>query len=283
MKKNWMQSITLFLCAVLLVVTMMQGRRLNELRTYLNIELSKMETHLDRAISNVSDQVAWELEEAGKPIADFEVQPLYVDGENQNLEANIVLTLKQWSADTQVDVTIVAGTNTFITRLPVNVNGTCTGQMAFPLEEQTDVRLEAAVITGGITTRQELTAWTDLSGLLPLWCSGGSWSGPLVEPGLLTIGDLEICISNRENEDVQVAAPRFHIYRNGELVQELPGMRQTELEIPCQEGDIIEVHFLCEDGFGLTYEFYFQGWAIQNGEAVDHYADGWESPKLSWD
>lgn len=283
MKKNGMQIVTLVLCAVLLVVNIVQGRRLEALGASLDIELSKMETHLDRAITNVSERVAWELEEAGKPVADFEVQPLYVDTENQTLEANIVLTLKQWSADTQVDVTAVVGQYTFITRLPVTGNGMCSGQMAFPLNKDTEVRLEAAVITNGVTTRQELTAWTDISGLLPLWYSGGSWSGPLVEPGLLTIGDLEISISNRENEDVQVAAPRFHVYRNGELVQELPGMRQTELEVPCQEGDMIEVHFLCEDAFGLTYEFYFQGWAIQNGEAVDHYADGWESPKLSWD
>jgi len=283
MKKNWVQIVTLVLCAVLLVVTIMQGRRLQELRTHLDTELSKMETHFDRAISNVDDQVAYQLEEAAKLIEGFEVQPLYVDKESQTLEASVVLTLKQWSEDTQVDVTAVIGTNTFITRLPVNANGTCRGQVAFPLEEQTEVRLEAAVITNGITTRQELTAWTDISGLLPLWYSGGGWGGPYWEAGLLTCDNIQIDISNRENESVQVDEPKFHIYCNGELMQELPGMYQTNLEIPCQEGDLVEIHFLCEDEFGLTYEFYFLGWRIRDGVAEEYYTDGWESPKLSWD
>lgn len=283
MKKNGLQIVILVLCAVLLVMTIVQGRRLDGLRTYLDIELSKMETHFDRAISNVDDQVAQRLEEAAKMIEDFEVQPLYVDKENQTLEANIVLKLKQWGEDTQVDVTAVVGRNTFITRLPVTGNGLCSGQMAFPLEEGTEVRLEAAVITNGITTRQELTAWTDISGLLPLWYSGGGWSGPYWEAGLLTCDNIQIDISNRENKSVKVAEPRFHIYCNGELVQELPGMYQANLQVPCQEGDTIEVRFLCKDEFGLTYEFYFIGWSIESGEAVDYYADDWESPKLSWD
>lgn len=283
MKKNWMQIVTLVLCAVLLAVTIVQGRKLEELRGYLDIELSKLENHMDSAISNVDDQVALLLEEAANPIEDFEVEPLYVDKENQTLEANIVLTLKQWSEDTMVDVTAIVGRNTFITRLPINGNGICSGQMAFPLEEQTEVRLEAAVITNGITTRQELTAWTDISGLLPLWNGGGGWSGPYWEGGLLTCDHMEIDICDRDNRSVEVMDPRYHVYCNSELVQELPGKYQTDMQIPCQDGDTIEVHFLCKDEFGLNYEFYFLGWRIRDGIAEDYYADGWESPKLSWD
>ena len=85
MRKNWLQIVTFGSCAALRVVTVVQGRELNVLSKSLDMKLSKSESHLDRAISNVDDQVALRLEGAFGPSEDFEARPL-MDKENQTLE-----------------------------------------------------------------------------------------------------------------------------------------------------------------------------------------------------
>lgn len=78
----------------------------------------------------------------------------------------------------------------------------------------------------------------------------------------------------------QVNSAEFRFYKNGELLQRIPGTvdqtlwesegtysyiptREDEWSVECKEDDNVFVTFFCRDDYGLGYEFFVHGWTIQ--------------------
>ena len=111
---------------------------------------------------------------------------------------------------------------------------------------------------------------------------------------------------------------KFHIYKNGELAQRIPAIASsaednlriaaglepearveiseitysvgTDWNIECEVGDVIDIHFVCRDNYGLGYDFYVQSWKVES-ETQDNFGaggfssgyDGSENLKLFWE
>ena len=74
--------------------------------------------------------------EARKPIADIDLEPVRVDASTHVLEADLTLTLREDSKDTVVSVETTMGENTDTTELAVEGDGHYTGRLSFPLDQR---------------------------------------------------------------------------------------------------------------------------------------------------
>lgn len=126
-----------------------------------------------------------------------------------------------------------------------------------------------------VTKEESIGAWSDISMLLPLQMNGGGWSGPDYENGRMG-SRFNVSIKGQHSDSVDIKNPEFWIYKNGSIVQQLDAIQSTEAysdgkdyvidsdntywSIECAEEDTIEIHFRCEDEFGLGYDFLFQKW-----------------------
>lgn len=277
MKRNLLQIITLCLCIVLLVITVIQGKRLEEYRFEMENQMQNMENSLSSQIQNISWNIQQEVEETEKMVADYEFKSRGIDAENRALLAEVSVVLKQWYADTEV--TLLAAVGEEKLTLPMTADGTggFSAEVSLPLEENFEIELNALIAGGGLTKQESLEYVGDYTMLLPLHTAGGGWSGPDYQDGILSCSYLSIDIEGRNGETVTVNHPEFHIYRNGKLAQVVPAVtplygdevgsyrpnnasRGWELE--CEYSDIIEVFFRCEDEYGLGYDFPFQAWVV---------------------
>jgi len=123
---------------------------------YIAVGGCSIDSHYRKAINN-EDDYGYMKNAMGKWIA-----------ENRTLEANVVVRLREWSEDSTVEMTAVVGRETFITLLPVKGDGICKGQMSFPVNQESEVKLSASVHSGGVTVRENLGSWSDISMLLPI-------------------------------------------------------------------------------------------------------------------
>ena len=299
MKKNGLQIVSLLLSVVLLVLLFRQNQTIEELRNSLQNVENRM-YDLEDDVRGISGDVTRAMEEAANPILNWEVQPAGIDTENQWLLANVVLELKNWQEDTIVNLETVVGADMHILVLPVNSIGSCSGMMQVPVNEQCEVRLAAVITGGGESQRVDLGGWGDISMLLPLQHSGGGWDGPVYQQGILS-SQFHITVRGQDQMPGLITEPRFRVYQNGELAQELdavidPGASASDgvcytvdaenyrWSMECAPGDTVEIHFLCRDEYGLGYDFYFQGWAIgADGQVEEYYTPEGESLVLSWD
>ena len=125
--------------------------------------------------------------------------------------------------------------------------------------------------------------YSDFSMLLPLQTGGGGWDGPVYQDGILS-SQFHITIEGRDNQRPGVIEnPEFRIYRNGELVQTFGAVidpsagsgsgvcytvdaEDYRWSLECDEGDTIKIRFLCQDEFGLGYDWLFANWTPDDGE-----------------
>jgi len=301
MKKNWMQGLSLALNIALVCLVIGQGVQLTRLHETVRGNSAAQDQEIQRLREQLAD-LRQELREGEKLVADYTLEPVGIDAENRTLEANLVLQLKSWSADSTVALKAAAYRETCITMLPVNADGSCRGNVMIPLEPQSGgLTMEAAVTSGGVTTREDLGSWEDPSMLLPLRAVGSSWSGPYYQDGKLK-SDFDIILENACR--TEVIEPQFRIYLNGALAQETaaeisqstgtgredrtvyaPALPEQTLLLDCRTGDTVRITFACRDGYGLGYEFPVQEWVIeetQANQAAGGVADGYEYPTLTW-
>lgn len=302
MKKNWMQLLSLLLSVVLLVLLFKQNQTIKDLQSSLQNVENRM-YNLEDDVRGISGDVTRAMEEAANPILNWEVQPAGIDKENQRLLANVVLEMKTWQEDTVVHLETVVGADQHILALPVNSVGTCSGVMQFPVNEQCEVTLAAVVTSGGVTTREELGGWGDISMLLPLQSDGGGWSGPEYREGVLS-SQFDISVTGWDYQQPgEIRDPKFQVYRNGELVQTIAAVidpysgsssgvcytvdtEDHRWSLECDEGDVIEIRFLCQDEFGLGYDWLFANWTpegeIPENQAAAGVVSGLGDLKLTW-
>ena len=107
-----------------------------------------------------------------------------------------------------------------------------------------------------------------------------------------------------EDQDgpASVQNPEFYIYKNGELEQTLQAIAgfpedniriaaglepQVHTEsneitysvgdkwsIECETGDVIDIHFICYDEYGLGYDFFLQSWKAESETSDNNGAGG---------
>lgn len=284
MDKKWTSYLSLILCAVLLVIALVQGAQFREYREQTNIQIRQLYQQLAsqyNLINQLYDNVEDYVEEAMQVVTAYELQPSGVDAANRTLKADFSVELREWHEDTQV--TLLASVNGTQSALPMTGNGA--GIFSVPLSLPLDsvenflLHLSVTVTGGGLTRQEDLGGWSELSLLLPLRYGGGGWSEPIYLGGTMQ-SDFTICIDGFDHHTVPVYEPTFHIYKNGELAQTVNAVLDPSYStdsgynytvdtedhlwsLPCDLGDVIEIHFLCQDEYGLGYDFLFQTWTAQ--------------------
>ena len=304
MKKNWMQIVTLCLCGVLLVVTIAQGKQLSELQGQMSSDMGSLRNKVELEIQNFTSYIERELEEANRVIEEYTLEPKGIDQNTRTLLADASVTMKEWHEDTEVVLLAKVGGNEQSLSMENKGNGSYASQISLPLEGNNEVFLDALVTGGGLTKKETLGGWGDISMLLPLQNSGGGWGGPEYRDGVMSSQfHIALRMPNRTSTPAPVQNPQFLTYRNGELVQTQNAIEDPyagasdgrcytvdtenyEWNVACEVGDVIEVRFRCEDEFGLGYDFLFQTW-VAEGETADNQAsaggqDGSMPLELYW-
>lgn len=294
MKKNWLQIVTLCLCVILLVVTILQNQKLEEYEELLQYHADHLDRELNR-VQNICHDIINTLEEANRKIAEQSVELTGIDTENHTLQFKVSLSLKEWNDDTQVTVLATADEKT--TSFPMNAagNGAFYCQIAVPVDTDFFYVDLKADISGGGQNAQECLNYAIDHQLLPLHAAGGGWTGPEFD-GKQMRSDFYINIEGAGSNPDKIRNPQFRIYKNGQLAQTLEANWDPTLSmdpcisfkpktvadgwsIDCASGDAIEVWFRCEDEFGLGYEFRLQIWCV--GEESDNYFEYLVKPDMT--
>lgn len=288
MKRNWIQALTLVLCAVLLAVTLWQGREIEGLRQ----EIWNVQSSVSNDVGFVKQQVAAlssQIAEGERLVRDWELTPTGMDKGTNSLLTEFSLNLKEWRTDTEVWLTAHQGSGTRIVTLGDNGTGRFSGALPISLAGAA-LSLEVRVDSSGTSRQEELGGWDDVSMLLPLQMSGSFYSGPTYQDGVFSLGEYSLKLSDRNNVPAVVEEAVFFLRRNGETVwKEVPqeGVCSTggPVEIECQPGDTVALFFTCRDEYGLKYTFSLQSWEITgDGEKGDiRHTVPEASPVLSWD
>ena len=297
MKKQWMQITSLVLNCVLIVLVFWQGARLDELELGILERFNRLENTTRSETANVSERVERILDEQVRVIADYELTPTGLDQETQTLLANWRVTLRQWSADTQVDAEMTISGQKQTVSLEHQGNGVFSAPVSLPVDLGTGIDTAAVMVTtDGISSREEIGGWEDLSMLLPVQYSGGgaSYSSEL-QNGNAEIDRREVSLRNWSREAASVHDPVFRMLCNGTVVQEQPGVRAYDEEDavtystnwkpqPCEPGDELAETFTCTDDYGLTYTFVIaRYWITEDGTLGEDYQDGDQYPTLTWE
>jgi len=291
-KRDWMKTATLVLCVVLLGVNLWQGKRLSELeQDFWNAQNSIMDD-IRNTQSSLSSRLG-DLERADCLVQDWDYTTA-VDVEKRCLLIDVSMVMKEWREDTEAELSWTnvngGGSGTVLLTGDGTGTGTFTGVLEIPATEPSDgIGLDVLVQNDGTWRRENLGGWGELSMLLPLQTKGRSWGGPVYRAGRVESG-FDIDLENTCG--TEIVEPRFLIYLNGKLAQEVaaevsedtftdngniivyaPALPDQTWSMACEIGDQIGITFCCQDGFGLGYEFPFLEWTIE-GALPDYRAGG---------
>ena len=299
MKKNWFQNLSLALNAVLLIALFATRAELVDKQTILKSKLDDIAYRLsdmDDQITNLSAKQREQTED----LSDFSFEPTGLDPESHTLQADMSITLRRWTADTEV--TLLVTQSGRITEQPMSGSGgVFTTPVSLPVEDTGEVSFAANITAGGQTSREEVTSYSDVAMLLPLTNDGSGYGDPTYRGGSL---QLQYDLGVRKQYGTEVVAPVFQVLKNGETVQTLPvkisestvssdpdvvyytpASENGGIAVSCQPEDTVELHLLCRDSFGLSYDFTVCTYEIdQDGTIVE---EVWPvtdyNVEVSWD
>ena len=284
MKKNWFQILSLALNVMLLIALFVTRAELVDTQTILKSNLDGIAYRLsdmDDQITNLSAKQREQTED----LSDFSFEPTGLDPESHTLQADMSITLRRWTADTEVALAVTQNGRT--TEQPMSGSGgVFTAPVSLPVEDTGEVSFAANITAGGQTSREEVTSYSDLAMLLPLTNDGSGYGDPTYRGGSL---QLQYDLGIRKQYGTEVVAPVFQVLKNGETVQTLPvkisestassdpdvvyytpASDDGNIEVSCQPKDTVELHLLCRDSFGLSYDFTVCTYEIdQDGTIVE--------------
>ena len=269
MKKNWFQILSLALNAVLLIALLMTRAELVDTQTILKSQLDGIAWRLSDMDNQITDLSAKQREQT-ENLADFSFEPTGLDPETHTLQADMRITLRRWTADTEVALLITQNGQT--AELPMTgTDGVFATPVGLPVEDTGEVSFAANITAGGQTSREEVTSYSDLAMLLPLTNDGSGYGDPTYRGGSL---QLQYDVGIRKQYGTEVIDPVFQVLKNGETVQTLPvkisestfssdpdvvyytpASEEGGFAVSCQPEDTVELHLLCRDSFGLSYDF----------------------------
>ena len=272
MKEKRFQNLSLALNAVLLIALFTIRAELVDKQTILKSKLDDIAYRLsdmDDRITNLSAKQREQTED----LSDFSFEPTGLDPESHMLQANMSITLRRWTADTEATLLITQNDQT--AELPMTgTDGVFTVPVELPVEQTGEVSFAVNITAGGQTSREEVTSYSDVAMLLPLVSIGnGSVTGPSYEKETACM-EIDFDVGLEKQYGAEAVNPVFQIRKNGKAVQEVsakiseqvpsnnppedyyaPDTAENKLEIPCQPSDTVEIHLLCRDSFGLAYDF----------------------------
>ena len=269
MKKNWLQILSLALNVALLITLLVTRAELVNTRTILKSNLDGIAWRLsdmDDRITNLSAKQREQTED----LSDFSFEPTGLDPESHTLQADMSITLRRWTADTEVALLITQNGQTV--ELPMTgTDGVFATPVGLPVEDTGEVSFAANITAGGQTSREEVTSYSDLAVLLPLSNDSSGYGDPTYRGGNF---QLQYDLGIRKQYGTEVIAPVFQVLKNGETVQTLPAKISEStfsgdpdvvyytpasenggIAVSCQPEDTVELHLLCRDSFGLSYDF----------------------------
>ena len=284
MKKNWFQILSLALNVMLLIALLVTRTELVDTQTILKSNLDGIAYRLsdmDDRITNLSAKQREQTED----LSDFSLEPTGLDPESHTLQADMSITLRRWTADTEVALLITQNGQT--AELPMTgTDGVFATPVGLPVEQTGEVSFAVNITDEGQTSREEVTSYSDLAMLLPLTNDGSGYGDPTYRGGSL---QLQYDLGVRKQYGTEVVAPVFQVLKNGETVQTLPvkisestvssdpdvvyytpASENGGIAVSCQPEDTVELHLLCRDSFGLSYDFTVCTYEIdQDGTMVE--------------
>jgi len=256
MRKNALQIVTLGLCIVLLVVTIRQGRKLEEYHGQLSTEMTSKYAMIYNDLEGISARIERKLEEGAKLVADYGLQPAGLNKESRSLLADMTVTLKEWNADTAVTLLIrLDGEEQALPMIPAG-NGAFACGLELSTEQECEIWMDIVITSGGMTRREALGSVGNVSALLPIQMHSWGGSAPVYESGMVSIGNHSGDLEMRSGGAVKVTDVCYRLYVNGEKVKE-EAVCENWL-VPCSEGDEVRLTLFCRDEYGLGYEFTLQ-------------------------
>ena len=269
MKKNWLQILSLALNVALLITLLVTRAELVNTRTILKSNLDGIAWRLsdmDDRITNLSAKQREQTED----LSDFSFEPTGLDPESHTLQADMSITLRRWTADTEVALLITQNGQT--AELPMTgTDGVFATPVGLPVEQTGEVSFAVNITDGGQTSREEVTSYSDIAMLLPLTNDSSGYGDPTYRGGSF---QLQYDLGIRKQYGTEVIDPVFQVLKNGETVQTLPvkisestvssdpdvvyytpASEEGGFAVSCQPEDTVELHLLCRDSFGLSYDF----------------------------
>lgn len=293
LKRHWFSVLITVVCAALVFTTVKLRGDLTRLHVQVDI-IRDLQREDKNAIRALEAKIA-ELEQGAELIAGYELQPAGIDAERKTLLADMVLTLRQWTADTSVELHVFVGEE-WTYSFPAVESGVCRGRVELPIENSESLRMVASVTSGGVTTREEVGSWWDIASLLPVQLSGFGGATPRYEDGMVQLHHYQADLfDGQDRYGIRVREPEFRMYLNDIPVQTQPGTEQEDgglvqyeclIEpMTCEPGDTFRMTFTCRDEFGLAYEFTLGLWSIpeEEGRLEELPAEEPHRPVLIWD
>lgn len=298
MKKNWFQILSLALNVALLIALLVTRWELMNTQTILKSNLDGIAYRL----SDVDDQItnlSAKQREQTEDLSDFSFEPTGLDPESHTLQADMSITLRRWAADTEVSLAVTQNGQT--TEQPMSGSGgVFTAPVSLPVEDTGEVSFAANITTGGQTSREEVTSYSDIARLLPLTNDSSSYSNPTYRGGNFQI---QYDLGFRKQYGTEVIDPVFQVLKNGDSVRTLPAKisestvnsdpdavyytpdtAEGDIVVSCQPKDTVELHLLCRDSFGLSYDFTVCTYAIgENGDIARIESDTDYNVRVSWE
>ena len=299
MKKNWFQILSLALNVVLLIALLMTRTELADTQNNLKNQLDSVACWLMDVQDQIMDLSVRQREQT-EDLSDFSFEPTGLDPESHTLQADMSITLRRWTADTEVALLIIQNGQT--AELPMTgTDGVFATPVGLPVEDTGEVSFAANITAGGQTSREEVTSYSDLAVLLPLSNDSSGYGDPTYRGGSF---QLQYDLGIRKQYGTEVIDPVFQVLKNGETVQTLPAKISEStfsgdsdvvyytpasenggIAVSCQPEDTVELHLLCRDSFGLSYDFTVCTYEIdQDGTIVE---EVWPvtdyNVEVSWD
>lgn len=298
MKKNWFQILSLALNVALLIALLVTRWELMNTQTILKSNLDGIAYRLSDVDDRITNLSAKQREQT-ESLSDFSLEPTGLDPESHTLQADMSITLRRWTADTEVALAVTQNGQT--TELPMSGSGgVFTAPVSLPVEDTGEVSFAANITTGGQTSREEVTSYSDIARLLPLTNDGSSYSNPTYRGGSF---QLQYDLGIRKQYGTEVIDPVFQVLKNGDSVQTLPAKisestfssdpdavyytpdtAEGDIVVSCQPKDTVELHLLCRDSFSLSYDFTVCTYAIgENGDIARIESDTDHNVRVSWE
>ena len=284
MKKNWFQILSLALNVVLLIALLMTRTELADTQNNLKNQLDSVACWLMDVQDQITDLSVRQREQT-EDLSDFSFEPTGLDPESHTLQADMSITLRRWTADTEVALAVTQNGRT--TEQPMSGNGgVFTAPVNLPVEQTGEVSFAANITAGSQTSREEVTSYSDLAMLLPLVSDGSCCGGPTYQGGIFQI---QYDMGIKKQYGTEISEPAFQVLKNGEAVRTLPAAisestsssdpdviyytpasEEGGFAVSCQPEDTVELHLLCRDSFGLSYDFTACTYEIdQNGTMAE--------------